>query len=132
MSWSDKEAFKELSDPNSVYYLGNPSPFVQVQNYLNGFGGRGYYNTNYFGANKARYLAPRMSDSVEIMGAIKKRNDFNSRVPKVGIGAAAILSLLVARKIPGVNLIFPAIGGLFRGIGWAIGGIFRGLGKLFK
>ena len=129
MSWAEDAALRELKDPNSPYFLGTPGVNTQINDYLNG---RGTYYTNYFGANKARYLAPRTADSFEVMNSVKKRNDFNNMWAKIGIATAGVIGLIVARKIPVVNLIFPAMGHTLSAIGKLIGSIFGGIGRLLK
>ena len=129
MSWAEDAALKELNNPNSPYFLGTPSVGNQINDYLNG---RGTYYTNYFGANKARYLAPRTADSFEVMNSVKKRNDFNNLWAKIGLGTAGVIGLLIARKIPGLSLIFPLFGQILSGTGKLIGGAIGLIGKLFK
>ena len=90
----------ELNDPNSVYYLGRPSVYEELQNYLHGYGGRG---TNYFGRNARNYISRTERDCFihnKIMNDIEKKNKFEAWA--VGIGAVALagLAYVFRGKIP--------------------------------
>ena len=128
-SWTIKAAEQELNNPMSPYYIGKPTVPEQIRGFLNGTGRVdtvGRYNTNYFGPNKKFFLAQPSVDTVQIHNKIRQRKDFNYLVGRVALGTAAVVSLLLLRKIPGVGKLFTTTLGA---IGSGIGSTLRGVGK---
>ncbi len=135
-SWTRQAVERDLNNPFSPYYINKPTVYEQIRGFLNGRGGvntAGYYNTNYFGPGRVTYLAQPKCDIVDINNKIKKRSDFDNLLGKILFGTAAVVSLLLLRKIPGTEkLVKGVLSGTFTGIGKVLSGVFKGLSWLVK
>ncbi len=93
---------RELNNPDSIYYLGGPSSYEKLQNFLNGYGINGI-NTNYFGKNAKNYLARAEQDAFvhnKIMQDIDKRNKWETGLLWAGVALTTGLAYIFRGKIP--------------------------------
>ncbi len=88
----------ELNNPNSAFYLGNPSTYEQINNLIHGGMQSQEIRTNYFGKDKNKYLSPPTTDSVEILNKVKKERKTLNWV--IGGSIAAVIGFLFRGKIP--------------------------------
>ena len=109
----------DLCDPNSPYYLGQPSTIDYIQQTLRGMGvNRGRcYNTNYLGSNKRAFLAQPQVDTFMVMKNAHDDNIRNNWMKFIVGTTVGLASLFVFKKIPGLNLIPKAFGHIISSIG---------------
>ena len=119
-------AQQELNDPNSQYYLGQPSILEQINNYMNGvnpsYGARGLTKRN-------MYIGQPVQDKFESAANIARGRKQEDIFSYIVTGTATVLGLLVLRKVPLVNKIPKLLGSVLK----FTGNILAAAGKfLFK
>ena len=102
-------ASKEINDPNSQYYIGQPSAIEQIQNYMRGVSGT---STNYFGGKTNIYPGQPAYDKFESPNNVDRRRNHENIFKAAIAGTAALLAGLALRKVPGVKPI--------AGLAWSI------------
>lgn len=93
---------EELNNPNSPYYLGSPSTYEKIQDFLRSYNNKGI-NTNYFGGNAKNYLSRAESDYFihnKMMNEIEQKNKFKAWTLGIGMATAAGLAYIFRGKIP--------------------------------
>jgi len=105
-SWAARQAIADMNNPNSIYYIGGPSISEQIQNVINGGG----YKTNYFGSAAKGILVQPNSDCVQFTNKAVERKRFKEKISMIGTCAAALLGVLIFRKIPGSGTVLSVAG----------------------
>ena len=90
---------RDLNDPNSPYYLGQPTTSEYIQNMLKGI------NTHYFGSNKKTFLAQPQSDMVQIMRNAKENNNKNNWLKTATAAVLGVAGIFLLKKVPIVSSI---------------------------
>ena len=124
-------AQKELNDPNSPYYLGNPSIQEQIDNYMRGVP---YSQIPKFGikGNRTLYTGQPQQDEFTMLANARKSRKIEDGV-KAFLGvSAAILGALVLRKVPVVNKIPKLALTLLKGAWNVVAALGKGIYKLLK
>ena len=122
MSLSSQMAQQELSNPNSMYYLGRPSVIDEIRGYMSG---TSYGRWGSFSGKRNMYIGQPQEDTFETLSKAKdsRRNENIFKLSMVALG------LLVARKIPGAGKLGKGLGSCAIGI---LKAPFKLLGWLVK
>ena len=124
-------AQKELNDPNSQYYLGNPSINEQIDNYMRGVP---YSQVPKFGIKGSRTLyagQPQQDEFAMLANARKSRKIEDGFKAFLGV-SAAVLGALILRKVPVVSKIPKLALALLKGAWNVIAALGKGIYNLLK
>ena len=116
-SLSKSMAENELSNPNSMYYVGGPTVMDEIRNYMGG-GSYGLRYPNYMNYKRNMYIGQPVVDQYESLAKTKFSRQSENLFKAVAAGGTALIVGLAARKIPGVKPLVK-FGGKLLGLAWA-------------
>jgi len=126
-----KMAQQELNDPNSQYYLGNPTVGEQIQSFMRGVP---YSQVPKFGVKGSRtlYTGQPNQDEFEMFANARKARKQEDGFKAFLVGAAAVVGALVLRKVPVINKVPKIAWNLVKGTGNIIAAVGKWIYKLLK